>query len=445
MTARGQGTPHSPAAFGPAAPSTSLVRLRLPFAGPLVQKMMAIYIVLLFIVSANVLDLIGYDYSSIGGSPITKIHVSTYFIVLLFGVFVVTYPQKGDLARYYLATKLGSLFFLCASVFAVVNIVADGRNGFGMFFDTDLHLFLCAMLLPFVSPDNMDRLERFLHWFFFANALLAVIELGIGFNIFPLITYSPDGMTTVEPRATAFLSHPLHAATITCVYIVSLLCGAGAALRQNLRMPMIGLQCAALLAFGGRTAFLLTAVIMAGMLAWTLLRAAAGMKLSRTALIVWFTIIPIGIAAVAVLASIGAFDQMFDRFTEDGGSARTRWIMVPLLLSFNWGDMLWGAHTDYVRSQVYSFGLEWGVENPFIQMSVFQGVVVASMIMLGALLLIWEAYRRMTWKAIFPIAVFLFLCNTFGSFAGRFFTFAIFLVVISSLFRKPDASRDWVS
>lgn len=142
MTARGQGTPHSPAAFGPAAPSTSLVRLRLPFAGPLVQKMMAIYIVLLFIVSANVLDLIGYDYSSIGGSPITKIHVSTYFIVLLFGVFVVTYPQKGDLARYYLATKLGSLFFLCASVFAVVNIVADGRNGFGMFFDTDLHLSL---------------------------------------------------------------------------------------------------------------------------------------------------------------------------------------------------------------------------------------------------------------------------------------------------------------
>ena len=446
MTAGGHGTPHPPLALAAAAsPAATTVRLRLPFAVPLVQKMMAIYIVLLFVVSANVLDLIGYDYSAIGGSPITKIHVSTYFIVLLSAVFVVTYPQKGDLARYYLATKLGSIFFFCASIFAVVNIVVDGRNGFGMFFDTDLHLFLCAMLLPFVTPDNMDRLERFLHWFFLVNALLAVVELALGFNIFPLITYSPDGMTTIEPRATAFLSHPLHAATITCVYIVSLLCGAGRGLRANLRMPMILLQCAALLAFGGRTAFLLTGLIMAGMLLWAMFRTAAGMKVSQRGLILWFSIIPVGIAVVAVLASIGAFDQLLDRFTEDGGSARSRWLMVPLLLSFNWGDLLWGAQTDFARSQVYSFGLEWGVENPFIQMSVFQGVVVASMIMLGVLLLIWEAYRRMTWKAIFPIAVYLFLCSTFGSFAGRFFTFAIFLIVVSALFRRPDAPSDYVS
>ncbi|ABD05719.1 conserved hypothetical protein [Rhodopseudomonas palustris HaA2] len=439
------GAPHPPVAFAPAAAAASTIRLRLPFAAPLVQKMMAVYIVLLFVVSANVLDLIGYDYSAIGGSPITKIHVSTYFIVLLFAVFLVTYPQKGDLARYYLATKLGSIFFFCAATFAVINIVVDGRNGFGMYFDTDLHLFLCAMLLPFVTPENMDRLERFLHWFFLANAVLAVVELAIGFNIFPLITYSPDGMTTVEPRATAFLSHPLHAATITCVYIVSLLCGAGRDLRPNLRLPMIGLQCAALLAFGGRTAFLLTGLIMAGMLLWGAFRAAAGMKMSQRGLIVWFSIIPVGIAAVAVLAAIGAFDPLLDRFTEDGGSARTRWLMVPLLLSFDWGDMLWGAHTEYVRSQVYSFGLEWGVENPFIQMSVFQGVVIASLIMLGILLLIWEAYRRMTAKAIYPIAVFFFLCSTFGSFAGRFFTFAIFLVVVATLFRRTDAPPDYVS
>ncbi|MGP9813506.1 VpsF family polysaccharide biosynthesis protein [Rhodopseudomonas sp. NSM] len=445
MTAGGHGAPYPPVALAPAAPAASTIRLRLPFAPPLVQKMMAVYIVLLFVVSANVLDLIGYDYSAIGGSPITKIHVSTYFIVLLFAVFLVTYPQKGDLARYYLATRLGSIFFFCAATFAVINIVVDGRNGFGMYFDTDLHLFLCAMLLPFATPDNMDRLERFLHWFFLVNAVLAVVELAIGFNIFPLITYSPDGMTTIEPRATAFLSHPLHAATITCVYIVSLLCGAGKGLRPNLRMPMILLQCAALLAFGGRTAFLLTGLIMAGMLLWSMFRYAAGMKVSQRGLIVWFSIIPVGIAVVAVLASIGAFDPLLDRFTEDGGSARSRWLMFPLLLSFDWGDLLWGAHTDYVRSQIYSYGLEWGVENPFIQMSVFQGVIIASLIMLGILLLMWEAYRRMTAKAIFPIAVYFFLCSTFGSFAGRFFTFAIFLIVVATLFRRPDAPSNCVS
>jgi hypothetical protein len=446
MTIGGHATPHSAASARDHVPPASTVRLRLPFAAPIVQKMMAVYVVLLFVVSANILDMIGYDYSAIGGSPITKIHVSTYFIVAMFAVFLVSYPQKRDLASYYLATKLGTLYFFGASTFAIVNIVVSGRNGFGMYFDTDLHLFLCAMLLPFVTPDNMDRLERFLHWFFLVNALLALFELAIGANIFPLITYAPDGMTTIEPRATAFLSHPLHAATITCVYIVGLLVGGGKGLRPNLRVPMILVQTAALLAFGGRTAFVLTALIIAGMLLWGGFRAAAGMKLSRIRVIIWLSIIPFGIAVIAVLASIGAFDQLLDRFTQDdGGSARSRWIMLPLLLSFNWGDLLWGAQTDYVRSQIYSFGLEWGVENPFIQMSVFQGVVVASMIMLGFLTLIYDAHRRMSSKAVFPIAVYLFLCSTFGSFAGRFFTFAIFLIVVATLFRRDDAPRDYVS
>ena len=65
--------------------------------------------------------------------------------------------------------------------------------------------------------------------------------------------------------------------------------------------------------------------------------------------------------------------------------------------------------------------------------------------MLGFLLVIFEAWQRLRWKAAFPIATFLFLCNTFGSFAGRFFTFAIFLIVVATLFRRDDAPRDYVS
>ena len=52
---------------------------------------------------------------------------------------------------------------------------------------------------------------------------------------------------------------------------------------------------AALLAFGGRTAFLLTAVVIMLMLLWGGFRAAAGMKLPRKALIVWLSIIPFGV------------------------------------------------------------------------------------------------------------------------------------------------------
>lgn len=425
-------------------PRNSVVRLRLPFAGPLIERMMAIYIILMFFVSATVLDTIGYDYSSIDGSPIMKIHVSTYFLVTLFSLFIISYPQKSDLLRYYLATKLGTIYFFVACTFALINIVVDGRNGFGMYFDTDLNLFLCCMLLPFVSPAGMLRLERFLHWFFTLNAIYAIFDLATGIKFFPLIAYAPDGMMTVESRAAGFLSHPLHAATITSVYIVSLLAGAGRELRPNLRIPMILLQMGALLAFGGRTAFVLMLLILSLTALWRSFRFLAGTRISHRGVVIAVASMPVGIAALTSLAAMGAFDQLLDRFTEDGGSARSRVLMVPLIMSFNWGDFLWGASTDYVRSQIYSFGLEWGVENPFLQIGVFQGVVIAFLIMVGFLLLLYDVYRRLSPRVIFPMMIFIGLCSTFGSFSQRFTAFSIFIVVISALFRREDAPADYV-
>jgi hypothetical protein len=199
------------------------------------------------------------------------------------------------------------------------------------------------------------------------------------------------------------------------------------------------------LAFGGRTALLLTLVIVAFMLFWEILRFTAGKHVSRANVITAVAILPVGIAVVAILAQLGLFDQFIDRFTEDGGSARSRVLMLPLLFSFNWTDFLWGASTDYVRAQVYSFGLEWGVENPFIQMSVYQGVVVASLIMTGFLLVLYDAFKRLEPRVIFPIGIYLLLCSTFGSFAGRFINFAIFMIVISTLHRRQDAPTEYVS
>ncbi len=377
------------------APAAGKIRLRLPFAGARIQKMLAVYVVLVCFVPGNVLDLVGYDYSSIGGSPITKIHIATYFLAFVFAVFIFSYPRKQDLVRYYLATKLGTIYFISAATFALINIIFDGRNGFGMFFDTDLHIFLCCMLLPFVPPIGMERLERFLHWFFAINAVLGVFELAIGANIFPLTTYSPDGLTTLESRATAFLGHPLQAATLTCVYVVSLLIGGGRLLRPSLRPPAIGLQVAALVAFGGRAALLLTLLIIASITLWQAVLFLAGKKSSRTGVITAIAIIPAGIAVVSGLAYLGVFDQFLDRFVEDGGSARSRVLMLPLLFSFDWTDFLWGASTEYVRAQIYSFGLEWGVENPFIQISVYQGVVIASLVMSGIFLLLYEVFKRL--------------------------------------------------
>lgn len=443
MKSGGRG--HTDTARAEIASAAPLLRLQLDFAGPRIRVMIAIYLGLLFLVPGTLLDLVGYDYSAIEGSPLTKIHISTYFLVALFAIFVISYPRKYDLFRYYLATKLGTLYFFSAAIFAVVNIIFGGRNGFGMFIDTDLHLVLCCLLLPFIDPAGMDRLERLLHWFFAVNACVGIFELVTGISLFPLMTFSPDGMQVPEPRATAFLSHPLHAATVTCAYIVALLVGAGRLLRSDLRIPMIGLQTAALLAFGGRTALLLALLLLGLAVLWRVLQFTSGTRMRRSTVIAAVAVVPAGIAAIAILASLGAFDSFLDRFTEDGGSARSRVLMLPLLWSFDWADFLWGASSDYARAQIYSYGLEWGVENPFVQMSVYQGVVIASLLMSGFFCVLYDTWKRLEPAAIYPMVAYMALCNTFGSFAGRFINFAIFIVVVTTLFRRRDASRHYVT
>jgi hypothetical protein len=420
------------------------ITLRLPFAGESIQALLAIYIFVVFFVSATVLDFIGVDYSAIDGSQLAKIHPSTYLIVVIFAVFIASYPRKLDLVRYYLATKLGTIYFFCATTFAVINIVVGGRNGFGMYFDTDLHLFLCCMLLPFIPPDGMTKLERFIHWFFAVNAILAVFELGSGINVFPLTTFSPDGTTTIEPRAVAFLSHPLHAATITCIYIVSLLIGGGKLLQLRWRLPMIGLQTAAMIAFGGRTALLVTLIVLFLALLWQAIRFAGGQRLSRGAVIAAVAVVPVTIAIISALAFAGFFDDLLDRFADDGGSARSRLVMMPLWWSFGWGDFLWGADPDYIRSQMYSFGMEWGIENPFVHTSIYQGLVIAFLIMVGVLLVFRDAYKRLEPRVIIPMIVYLLLVNSFGSLAGRFINLTLFMILVSTLFRRQSVPTRYV-
>ena len=419
-------------------PSRNTIALRLPFAGPSLVWMGRIYIALLFLVPSTALDLVGYDYSSIGGSQITKIHISTYWEVVLFLAFVASYPRKADLLRFYLAARPGSLFFLAASTFAFVNILVGKRNGFGMYVDTDLQLALCSLLLPFASPAEMHRLESFLHVFFLINALIALVEFATGWHPFPLTTFSPDGYSFVEPRATALLSHPLHAATVTCVYLISLLFGMGRFPRPWMRGAMMGLQFGALIFFGGRTAFALSGVVILLMSVWSGLRFLTGAKVSRAQVALIAAAVPVAVLVLASAGALGVFDPFIQRFADDGGSARTRLLIWPLLMSFKTGDMLWGAPTDLVFSNIVSYGLEWGVENPFVQMAVYQGVIVASLIMLGILLLLFDNWRALTPKSAYAMATFLLLCNGFGSFGGRFFTFSIFLVVVATLFRRNE-------
>jgi hypothetical protein len=93
---------------------------------------------------------------------------------------------------------------------------------------------------------------------------------------------------------------------------------------------------------------------------------------------------------------------------------------------------------------MYSFGMEWGIENPFVHISIYQGVVISSLILLGLVLVFYDAFKRLEPRVIVPMIVYLALVNTFGSFAGRFLNLTLFLILVSALFRRQGASSRYV-
>lgn len=421
------------------AHQTDRIYIELPFATKPAQWLMHIYVLVIYVLSGNILDTIGYDYGAITGSPVTKIHPSTYLIIITFAVFVATYPYKKNLLYFYLSERIGTLYFFCATTAALINIIVGKRNGFGMYIDTHLNLFLCVMMLPFMPPQLVRRCEYFLHWYFMLDAVVTIAQWVIGTSFFPLIVHSSQG-DNIDARLTAFLGHPLHAATITACYVISLLCGGGKQLIGPLRWPMIVLQLTAMVPFGGRTALLVTllaVLIVCALRIWQFVR---GAKLSLAEAIATL-LAPIVVAGtVGSLTVLGAFDRFLSRFTDDSGSARARLIMFDLLADMPWRDVIWGGETSAVVAIVTAHGLEWGVENPYVHMIVYQGGVMATFIVTGFIALLREVYLHLQRISIIPLLTFIALCNTFGSFGGRFYTFSIFIILLSAMFPREDRS-----
>ena len=87
------------------------------------------------------------------------------------------------------------------------------------------------------------------------NALLGLTEFATKTLFFP---YRLDGQVfATDTRSAALQGHPLGNATLTACYVLALI-GGGGRMTVPQRLAMIGLQLAALVAFGGRSAMVVT-------------------------------------------------------------------------------------------------------------------------------------------------------------------------------------------
>ncbi|QKC89489.1 hypothetical protein EB230_14490 [Mesorhizobium sp. NZP2234] len=389
-------------------------------------------VALLFAISGGMLWLVGYNYDGLTGNPATKIHPSTYLLILVFAWRACTF---GNPVGYMVAVadrRPASALMAVMSIVLLVVVIARQRPGMAGMIDTFVAPALLVMMLAEENEKTFARMQTVVHAIMTVNALLALFEFATKTLIFP---YRLDGEAFMtDLRSTALQGHPLSNATVTSIYVLALLSGSKS-LSMPLRLGMIGLQCAALVAFGGRSAMVLT-IVLGG--CYLLIQGLRGLRTGRVNLLgaalglILAALVPV---VIAVAASYGFFDALLERFVSDSGSANARVEMFDLFNHLELRDVIVGPDIDLIESLRRISGLEQGIENPIIRTVLYQGAFFTLLLFVGFALFMHEVARRCHAGIWLLMLGWLILLNTSESLASKTTLMTKFVVIALVLYR----------
>lgn len=395
-------------------------------------------VLVLFCVSGGMLWLVGYNYDGLTGGAATKIHPSTYMIALVFAWSVIACGDPVSRSIHLANRRPATVLMLVVSIaILIVTALRDGP-GLGGIIDTYVGVSLLVLLLADADEPLLARLERLLHIMMGVNALLALGEFATHVRLFP---YRFDGAVfETDTRSAALHGHPLANAMITGCYLMALLTGSRG-MSTPMRAALIGLQSAALVAFGGRTALLASLFLGGAYGIVALLRSLKGGRVSLVGAAAGLVLVAFIPAAIAGLVAGGFFDEVATRFVSDGGSANARKEMFELLNMFSVRDLIIGPDIDLVDTLRRVNGLEWGIENPFIRMTLYQGAVVTLMVTVAFTLFMYEIANVGRPGVWLPMIIWVILLNGSESIATKTTLPSKFVIVVLCMYRpeRPAA------
>ncbi len=388
----------------------------------------------LFCLSGGLLWDLGYNYDGLTGSALTKLHPMTYLAVLAFAGYAIA---DGNPVRYAVQRaqkRPGAALMLAAALALLMHIVTHSKNNMGGAVDTFLIPALLAMMLADTDARGLRRLAWIVHGMMTVNALMALFEFVTDHRYFP---FRLDGMAfPFDTRSSALQGHPLENAAITGCYVMMLLSGS-TALSAGLRLVMVGLQLAALVTFGGRSALVLTLLLspvyMLGVF-HRVMRSGRVPLLNAAVTLMLAGLVPL---VIALLWQRGFFDALITRFNDDGGSAHARVAMFALFEHVPFRDLLVGPDISSIDSVRRVNGLEWGIENPIVKTLLYQGLLMTMLLAVALVLFLRDIARRCGPGVWLPLLSFAILINTSESISGKTSVISKFVIMLLCLYPRP--------
>jgi hypothetical protein len=320
-------------AGGPVAAGQFAAAPALPHAEPrrgLVDLLTGLGILMLFGLSGYALEFFGIPYITEGGTILHKVHPANYVFALALAVAVIAHPDPIGYFLSLFMRRLGAIALIvsCAVIFVFVSRYHPTMSA-AYLVDAMISAALISLLVADAPERTLLRLALLLHVIVIANAVLAIVEVGSGWRLFP---FGVAGEEMVwDYRATGFFGHPLDGALATGIYAVILMTAKHVpGLPERLKLPVILLCMAAMPAIGARTSFAIVygvAAMMAGLALLGFLR--GGGVRPRTVLAI-MAAMPLAAMAVVAAFQLGYLDGFLGRFQNDSGSADARFDLYNL-------------------------------------------------------------------------------------------------------------------
>jgi hypothetical protein len=405
-----------------------------------IAALFALIVAMMFTLSGSILWDLGLNYSGLTGSAASKIHPATYLTFATLGLFILARRNPASFVVILITRYPGALVFMISIALLGLFIVIDERHGIATVFDTYMLAVMLSLITTELDAREIGRVEKLIHILLAANAMLALFEYLIDYRIFP---HRFEGVAMDwDRRSTAFLGHPLENAQITGTYIMILMAGGGLNMPKLLRLPAILLQLAAMVPFGGRTALVVTVVMIA---LWTIPHIVYTLRGGRISLPVVGAVAlltPIFALVIGVFAISGFFNVVLDRFADDGGSAHTRLEMFEIFEYLPLRDIFVGTNSDLIDSIRRTHGLEWGIENPVVRLLLYQGVAITTFLVIGFALFLTEIGRRLRRGTAMPFIFFLVVVNSYESIANKSIMLGQFVVMMIVMFHRKSQRVD---
>lgn len=371
-------------------------------------------------------------YTDVGGSPLVKIHPATLLLLGLAPWFLLPKPSsfagRHETSRLPLPRWMIQFAALVASI-AFINTLRFGTGGMAYMLDTLLAPAIFGLLMSCLEPSQRLKIGQAVILFLLANSALALIEFALKWHLLPF------KLEYAHFRATAWMGNPLNNALITAALAPLTMLMPWSSARKY---AALGLMFVAVLAYGGRSAFVLGGLILIFSAMLEGARAAKQGQLNLGKITGAYMVLMGGLMGALALVFFTPFGQRFLELGVGDEGAKVRLTSFELLGMLS-PSQLWGG----IDFSTYQLLLEINpqltiIENFWINMLVSFGIILFAVFVASFVYYLYKMGRNQSWYIKGSMLSFILVASTNNSLSTKTLALLLFVVAVYA-FRKEDA------